>query len=340
MADDKQFEASASRIEKAKREGDVARSQELGGAVAFAGGLGGVALVAGPLSAVAAGMLRAAATGHTIVPEFASATALMLVPAACSCVAACAASAAQSGGIRLSPVSVKPERLHPGENLKRILSRETAVTAVRALVAVAAAAAAIVPVFLAIVACAIYSGDLRAIASIAWTGALRTCAVAAVIGAIFAGADLAVQLARWRKRLRMSREELKRDQKEQEGDPHARSRRRSLHRQIARGSLSKVKDAAFVVTNPTHIAIALEYAPPRVPVPRLLVRAADESAARVRELAAAHGVPVIEHVQLARALYASARPGDFIPKETYVAVAEVVIAVTRALTPAAGRPPE
>ena len=159
---------------------------------------------------------------------------------------------------------------------------------------------------------------------------MHTASAACVVGALFAGADYGVHLVRWRKRLRLSFDELKRDQKENDGDPLARGRRRALHRQLSRGSLRKVKDAAFVVTNPTHIAIALEYRPPDVPVPRVLVRAADDAAARVRELAGAYGVPLIEHVALARHLYATARAGEFIPHETYVAVAEVVAALTKA----------
>ncbi len=127
----------------------------------------------------------------------------------------------------------------------------------------------------------------------------------------------------------MSFEELRRDSKENDGDPLARSRRRALHRQIARGSLQRVKDAAFVVTNPTHIAIALEYRPPQVPVPRVLVRATDDAAARVRDLASAYGIPLVENVALARQLYASAKAGDFIPHETYVAVAEIVAALSK-----------
>ena len=75
------------------------------------------------------------------------------------------------------------------------------------------------------------------------TGALHAAATACAVGAVFAGADYGVQIVRWRKRLRMSHEEIKRDQKENDGDPLARSRRRALHRQIARGSLRRVKDA-------------------------------------------------------------------------------------------------
>jgi flagellar biosynthetic protein FlhB len=255
---------------------------------------------------------------------------LMIVPIAAAATAAVGANIVQSGGLRFAAISVKPERLSPGENLKRLFSREAAITAARATVAFICAGAAIVPAFVAIYATALHAGGFGGVASAAWTGAMHTAAVACAVGGAFAGADYGVQLVRWRKRLRMSFEELKRDQKESDGDPLARSRRRALHRQIARGSLRKVKDAAFVVTNPTHIAIALEYRPPDVPVPRVLVRAADDAAARVRELAAAYSIPIVENVPLARRLYAIAQPGDSIPHETYVAVAEIVAALSKA----------
>jgi len=122
---------------------------------------------------------------------------------------------------------------------------------------------------------------------------------------------------------------MKREAKESDGDPLARSRRRSLHRQLSRGAMHRVKEAAFVVTNPTHIAVALAYHPPEVPVPRVLVRAADDAAARVREIAREYGVPLVENVALARALYAAARPGDFIAQEHYIAVAEIVAALVK-----------
>ncbi len=314
-------------MEKAKREGDAARSTELAGAVAFGTGLAAAAWAIQQLGAAAAAMLTSAAHGIVDVAAFVRTIAFAALPPACAGAAALAANAVQTGGIRFCAISIKTERLNAVENLKRAFSRESLVTVARAGVAVAASACAIVPVFGAIFAAALHSGDLRSVGEAAWSGAIHNCIAACVVGAIFAAGDYGVQLERWRKRLRMSHEELKRDQKENDGDPAARGRRRSLHRQISRGSLAKVKDAAFVVVNPTHVAVALEYRPPDVPVPRLLVRAADEAALRVRELAALHGVPVIEDVPLARALYGAARSGDFIPRETYVAVAEIVVAL-------------
>ncbi len=254
----------------------------------------------------------------------------MLLPVFAGAAAAIAAGVYQSGGLRLISPAIKFERLSPAENMKRMFSRESLITAARATVGCACAGAALVPAFTAVYAAALHSADLRAIAAAAWNGALHAAGTCCVVGAVFAAADYGVQLVRWRKRLRMSFEELKRDRKEHDGDPLARSRRRILHGRIARGSLRKVKDAAFVLTNPTHIAIALEYRPPAVPVPRVLVRAADAAAARVRELADVYGIPVVEHIPLARALYAGAQPGDCIPQDTYLAVAHVVTALSKA----------
>lgn len=328
VSEEKQFEPTQSRIERAKREGEVARSQELAGVAAFAAAMTACAGVSGALASLAHQALYAAAAGRNAAPELAQMAALMLVPAACAACASAACSVLQ-GGLRFVPVSFKVQRLAPGENLKRMFSKESAVTAARASIAFTCAGAAIVPAFTGILAHTLQASGLGGLAETAWHGAFHTAAAACAVGGVFASADYGVQYARWRKRLRMSFEELKRDQKEQDGDPLARSRRRALHRQISRGSLQRVKDASFVVTNPTHIAIALEYRPPAVPVPRVLVRAADEAAARVREFAAAHGVPLVENVPLARLLYAGSRPGEFIPQESYIAVAEIVAALAK-----------
>lgn len=321
---EKAFDATPSHLEKAKAQGNVARSQELGTVFAFAAGLIGASAVVAPIGSSARIALAQAAQGAVAFNALAAIAIFALIPACCAAAGAGVAQAAQGGGLRFAGVSFKAERLNPAENLKRALSREAVVTASRATTAFCCAIAALVPAFLGVAAAAVARGDAAGAAQAAWHGALRALWIAWGAGAIFAGADYAVQLARWRSRLRMSHEELRRDHKESDGDPLARSRRRSLHRQLARASLHRVKEAAFVITNPTHIAMALDYRPPHVPVPRVLVRAADEAAARVRELAALHHIPLIENVALARQLYASARPGQVIPQETYLAVAEIV----------------
>lgn len=329
MADEKQHEPTQSRLEKARREGDVAKSQEAGNVAAFAAGLFATAACVAPLGAGARAVLNASLRGEIDTGALAATLAWALVPAVAAACAAVACGAAQTGGLRLVSVTIKPERLSPSENLKRMLSREAVVTAARATIAFLCAGAALAPACAAIYGLALRAGNSQAVAQSAWNGALRAAAIACIVGAVFAAADYGLQLRRWRMRLRMSADELRRDQKEQDGDPLARGRRRALHRRISRGSLRRVRDAAFVVTNPTHIAIAIEYRPPDVSVPRVLVRAADETAARVREIAREYAIPLIENVPLARALYASAEPGQYVPQETYLALAEIVAALVK-----------
>ncbi|MGZ3540966.1 MAG: EscU/YscU/HrcU family type III secretion system export apparatus switch protein [Vulcanimicrobiaceae bacterium] len=329
-AGEKHFEPTHSRLERAKREGNVAKSQELAGVAAFGAALAASAAVVAPLAAVSRMALVAAAGGAVDRNALVAVLALMLVPAACAGCASVTVSIVQSGGLRFAAIVPKPERLSPAEGLKRMCSRETAIAATRAAAAFACAIAALVPVAAQIFVSALRGSGIDGVAAVAWSGALRCTAIACAIGGVFAVADYGLQLGNWRKKLRMSFDELKREHKEHEGDPLSRGRRKQLHRQMARGSLVRVKDAAFVVTNPTHIAIALEYRPPDVAVPRVLVRAADEGATRVRDLAGMHRVPIVENVPLARALYANARAGEVIPRETYIAVAEIVASLTRA----------
>jgi flagellar biosynthesis protein FlhB len=159
---------------------------------------------------------------------------------------------------------------------------------------------------------------------------LHACFAAAGIGAVFAIADFAVVRRRWLHSLKMTFDELKRDAKEQDGDPQARSRRKQLHRTLVRGGIARTREAAFVVVNPTHIAIAIRYAPPAVPVPEILVRAADAVALDVRAIAERARIPVVEDVPLARLLWRTGEAGRPIPPESFVAVAYAIAALVRA----------
>ena len=124
-------------------------------------------------------------------------------------------------------------------------------------------------------------------------------------------------------------EERKREAKEQDGDPIAQSRRRSLHRALSRSDRQRIKDASFVVVNPTHVAVALEYRPPPCRCRVVLVQRRRRAGAARSRVGAAHRIPIVENVPLARALYRDAKAG--VPSHTrhYVAVAEVVAALVR-----------
>jgi flagellar biosynthesis protein FlhB len=328
-ASEKSFDAPPSRIAKAKREGNVPRAQEFGANLAFAAAAIAAIAVSGRVGDLASSAIRRAAAGNVPAGDAGLMLLYALAPLCAAMVAGAFGGMAQSGGLIVTSPSMNIARLHPFEGLKRMLSRDSVTHAARALGAFAISTGAMLPALRELVRAASAGMSTPAIANIAWRGAMRVIFSAVAVGMLFAIAEYAVARRAWLRKLRMSLAELKRELKESDGDPVARGRRRSLHRALARGAIARVKDAAFVVVNPTHVAIALEYRPPAVPVPAVLVRAAGEAAIRARRVAAAHGIPVVEDVQLARALYRDTRTGEPIPHEYYVAVAEVVVALYR-----------
>lgn len=337
MSDDgaeKSFEPTQTRLAKAKAEGDSPRSSELSGAFSFAAGLAGL-LVAIPFLALHARRAFSAIAAAPLGFDTFNGTLAMLplwavVPAACAAFAGASCSLLQNGGLHPVAISIRFDRLSPGEGFRRLVSREAALGAARALVAVICIAFALLPSLIQLLAAGSGLRNVQSLAELAYQSAFRCAFVIAGLGMIFGVADFALIFAKWRKKLRMTFEEVKRDRKEQDGDPGAKARRRSMHRDISQTSLQRLKEAAFVLTNPTHIAIALEYRPPAIPVPRVLLKAADQSALRVRQVALDFQIPIIENVALARSLFATAKPGESIPKETYIAVAEIVASLDKA----------
>jgi flagellar biosynthetic protein FlhB len=137
--------------------------------------------------------------------------------------------------------------------------------------------------------------------------------------------DYAYQKYRIEQQLKMSKQEVKEEMRRMEGDPHIKQRRRQIAMQIATKKLQKdVPTADVVVTNPTHFAVALKYDSDKMHAPRVVAKGADLMAQRIREIAAANGVPILERKPLARALYKMCDVGDEIPEEWYSAVAEIL----------------
>jgi len=142
---------------------------------------------------------------------------------------------------------------------------------------------------------------------------------------IIAGADWFWQRQRFMKRMRMTKEELKEDYKQSEGDPHVKARQRNLRVQRARRRMMQaVPGATVVVMNPTHYAVALKYDASENPAPMCVAKGLDSLALKIRAIAEEAGVPVIEDPPLARALYASVDIDDIIPPAHYEAVAKII----------------
>jgi len=137
--------------------------------------------------------------------------------------------------------------------------------------------------------------------------------------------DFPIQWIRRMRRLRMSLQELKDEGKEQEGSPEAKGARRSRQRQIAMGAIAgAMKKAQFVVTNPTHFAVAMTWDPDLAPAPVVLAKGRGEKALAIRELAAKNAIPCLEFPALARSLYYTTRERQVIREELFVAVAGVL----------------
>jgi flagellar biosynthetic protein FlhB len=328
-AGEKSFDPTPARLAKARREGNTARAGELGANVAFLCALATLPAIVPELGLSARAALVQATGGRAALAPCIVVVAWALVPIAAGAAGGILASLLQNGGLQIVAPTPKLERLNPFAGAKRLLSRETFAHVLRAAAAFACALAALAPSAGAIVTAVLRGESLRSLAALAASAALRVALCAGAVGLAFGIVVFASARRTWLARLRMTFAEFRREIKEQDGDPQARSRRRTLHRSIASGDVRRVKDAAFVVCNPTHVAVALAYRPPDEPVPRVLVRAADDVALRVRELAVEHGVPIVENVALARALYAQAHAGSTIPHEQYVAVAEVVAALLK-----------
>ena len=147
--------------------------------------------------------------------------------------------------------------------------------------------------------------------------------VAAVL--VIAGLDYAYQWWNHHKQLRMTKQEVRDEGKQQEGDPLVKGKIRAIRAERARKRMMQaVPEADVVVTNPTHYAVALKYDDQCMSAPRLVAKGADNVALRIRQVASEHDVPIVENPPLARALYAGVELDHEIPEEHYRAVAQVI----------------
>ena len=141
-----------------------------------------------------------------------------------------------------------------------------------------------------------------------------------------AGADFLWQRYRFAERMKMTKEELKEDYKQSEGDPHVKAKLKQIRAQRSRQRMMQnVPKATVVVTNPTHYSVALRYEPGEGDAaPICVAKGVDALALRIREVAREHDVPIVENVPLARALYAAVDVDETIPREHFEAVAKVI----------------
>ena len=325
------------RMREARRRGQAPISRELTGAASLAAGLAVVtassASVAGALAHGMSSALREAVAGAN-EPWPALVRALALLARTAFPVAGAAAAAALAAGLiqtrglfSLEAVRMRFERLHPGKGLARLVSGERLLAIVldlgrmvsaflvgwRLLLAASpsiAAAPRLEPRVLA-----------RLLPALAAKMALPLAGLLVMFGAL----DFALARSRHRKGLMMTREEVARERRDDEGDPRLKQERRRLHRALE--AVVPVRRATCLVVNPTHVAVALHHAKGTEDAPLVVAKGMGEAAARLRAEARRAGVPVFHDVALARALFRLAEVGDEIPEELYEAAAAVLVHV-------------
>jgi len=337
---DKTEPASPQRLEKAREEGQVVQSRELATFVVLMTSGATLWTMAGNLGQTLSNIVRgglqfepgiARDSAHVMAQlssQFFEA-ALALAPFFLLVVVAALASPLLLRGWLFSSKALAPKfnRLNPFSGIKRMFSSQGLIELVKSLAKVA---------LLGGVAVWLIWSNVGSIFSLSMEPSpLAIQHMGDIIGRIFllvSGAmifivaiDLPYQLWSHFKKLRMSKEELRREAKESEGDPHLKAHIRAQQREVARRRMmSEIPTADVVVTNPTHYAVALKYSEGKMRAPRVVAKGADAVAARIRELAAEHKVPLLEAPPLARALFRHTELGDEIPAKLYAAVAEVL----------------
>ena len=157
---------------------------------------------------------------------------------------------------------------------------------------------------------------------------------------VIAGVDLPLQIFRRLARLRMSKQEIKDEHKESEGNPETKGQQRARARaMLGKGARKAIAEAHVVLTNPTHFAVALRYARGRDQAPVVVARGRGATALAIRELAAENAVPLLEYPQLARAVYYTSRDGQEVRDDLYLAIATVLAFVFNLNAAAGGSPP-
>lgn len=332
--------ASPRRLEKAREEGQIARSRELGTFMMLAVGVGAIWAGGGTIYKGLSGVLRnglafdqrVVADPGVMVEQAVNGFghALMVILPIFGLLAVIAVlSSVLLGGIVISgkPLSPNFSKLSLFAGLKRMFSAQTVVELIKAL------AKAMLVGGVAVWILWRYHDDMLGLMHVAPSAALTKALSLVAMCCAFIVASLLVivlldvpwQIWSHLKKLRMSKEDVRQEHKESEGDPHTKARIRQQQRQAARRRMmSEVPKADVVVTNPTHYAVALKYEEDKNGAPRVLAKGAGLIAAKIRELAAEHRIPTLEAPPLARALHQHVELGQEIPAELYTAVAEVL----------------
>jgi flagellar biosynthesis protein FlhB len=343
--DDKTEEPTQKRIDDARKRGEIVYSTEVSTAFSLFAVTMIVAFMAAPMAAdIGTAMRGALSNAHQLPTDGRALMSLygaigLKMLAVCGLAAlALAAAGVASRFVQDQPVwsakrlEPKLDRINPFDGAKRVFGPQAAGTFAKTLLKLALVGAA--------VAWALWprDGTLSVLPTLdvgALAPLMRERTLSLLIACTVAAVGIAiidyifVRQAHY-KRLRMTRQEMKQEFRESEGDPLVRAKLRQIRQERAKKRMmSAVPNATVIITNPTHYAVALKYDREESPAPVCVAKGVNEVALRIREVGAENGVAIIEDPPLARALYATAEIDEAIPREHFEAVAKVIGYVLR-----------
>jgi type III secretion protein U len=338
---DKTEKPTPKKLRDAKKRGDVPKSKDLSSTIGtlvwllMMGSL--LSLFRGEMSElldrVFAAMSQRGTVQDVVVPVAMDAVRVMVVvgvvPALLAGVIGTLVEFLQVRGV-FTFEKVKPDlkHLNPVEGVKKMFSPENLVEVVKSIVK------ALLIISLFIILARMYANDMfllstsdpRQVGSLWWRISMVFVIWILVFFLFVSLGDAMLQQYNYIKKLRMSRRDIKQEFREDEGDPYIKQKRKQLHQEWAQQNMKAgVRRANVVVTNPTHLAVAIYYEKGETVVPIVTAKGEDEMARVIREAAEEEGIPMLRNVDLARALYAEVEMDDYVPRELFEAIAQVLI---------------
>jgi flagellar biosynthetic protein FlhB len=325
------------RLKKARKEGQIPRTQELGTWL----GVAAASVVLPMLVSSAFDNVQKLFVQVGVVaknPELAALSTLMgqalmaflttILPTAVTMMVVGTVASAAQGGVTFATKGMKPtlKKLNPFPGIKRMFGTQGVWEAAKAVIKTAALGAVVVITSDRAQTLVSSAGSLplSTVAATFTDSAILMFRVVAATGLIIAVADYVVVRMKTMKKLKMSKYEITQEHKQAEGDPHMKAHRRAVAMSMSRNRMmSDVATADVLLVNPTHVAVALKYDAAKG-APRVVAKGAGEVAAKLRERAAAARVPMVQDIPLARALHASCELGQEVPPQLFTAVARVL----------------
>ncbi|GIE80083.1 flagellar biosynthesis protein FlhB [Actinoplanes philippinensis] len=337
MSGEKTEEPTQQKLKKAKQEGQIGKSQDLG---AWVGMLAASIMLprtlrqamehAQELMEKVPDTIIDPDPGKTlaILREALMSAAWAVLPLALTMMAVGVVAAAAQGGIRVATKLFIPKfnRLNPFSGIKRMLGPQALWEGFKALIKTTVLGTVLWFTMQDMIPVLMDAGRLPLVTllGVVSDAAIRLIRAAAVAGIVMAAADYFVVRRRTKKQLRMSKEEVKQEHKNTEGDPLIKAQIRAKQMAMARNrQMADVPTADVVVVNPVHVAVALRYEPQKG-APRVVAKGKGPLAAKIRDIATENRIPMVQDIPLARALNANCEIGQEIPAEFYGAVAKVL----------------